>query len=119
MRAFGATVFAQGLPSGATAWEYATYRQQKIVTGSRYLWTAPGVGNGIGGEIEEFYPSLAAHYGIDYEAVRDTLSPRGFPTSPNVAHAMNLVGIVGWELVAYFPEDANGVVEAIFKRPRP
>lgn len=114
MGALGSMTFAQELPSGATAWEYARLLVQRVpaTTGNlSYSWTAFGVPDGIRGEFEEFMPELAQQYGVDFEAVRASL-PGG------VAYTLNLVGLAGWELVVYTNLGSGGF-EALLKRPKP
>lgn len=115
LSALGSMTFAQGLPTGATAWEYATLRIQRspALTGDlHYSWYAYGVPDGIRGGFSEFMPELARQYGVDFEAVRANL-PGG------IGYTLNLVGLAGWELVDYLRVNDTGDAQAVLKRPRP
>jgi hypothetical protein len=107
----GSMAFAQGLPRGATAWEYATLLRERSGYDFAFEWYSRAVPAGIASGSPDFYVAFAEAHGINYERVKEEL-PGG------VAYMLNLAGMAGWEVVTYL-DLGSGEYEVLFKRPRP
>jgi hypothetical protein len=110
----GSMAFAQGLPRGATAWEYAflvvnvnPVNRSQVTS---YTWYAYGVPDGIQGDFESVVAALASQYRVDLDAMREN-------QWSGPLFVLNLVGFAGWELLSEGRTIDFGA-EFWFKRPR-